>query len=67
MKWKVRNKPRKDPHRWRLWFAWYPVKVGGEMIWFQLLAYRWIESLDIGGFGWLHVYEYKTNYKDYIP
>lgn len=28
----------KDP--WRAWFAWYPVKVGNEAVWFETVYRR---------------------------
>jgi hypothetical protein len=28
----------RDPYQWRSWFAWYPVRVSGWLVWLE-----WIE------------------------
>lgn len=37
-----------DPGEWRLWFAWYPVRIGDEMVWLERVAARTV----VHDYGW---------------
>jgi hypothetical protein len=31
---------RRPVDRWRRWFAWRPIWIGGEFIWLEMVEYR---------------------------
>ena len=35
MKW-----PKRDVSKWHLWFAWYPVVIGGQYVWMETIERR---------------------------
>lgn len=44
MRWKTEtlSEKRKRLEQWRTWFAWYPVKMNGEWVWFEQIYRRTI-------------------------
>ncbi len=37
MRWKIKKTRKNQKKVWREWFAWYPVVVNGEKVWFETI------------------------------
>lgn len=64
MKWKCKDKDKKNEIKlkWKIWFAWYPVKVSkNKIIWLEYVYKRKRET--IGGLleGTILINEYKED------
>lgn len=51
MRWPVKHRPI-----WQKWFAWHPVRIGEEWVWWEIIERRLID-IGIGG----HCYDYRLD------
>lgn len=56
MKWPI-TKVEKDLTEWHTWFAWFPVTIGNNMHWMELVSRRALNTTGDDPEGWI-VWEY---------
>lgn len=40
-----RKTPEKDKTQWHDWFAWYPVRIGDQVVWLETVQRRGTETV----------------------
>ncbi|QDP50619.1 MAG: hypothetical protein Tp1125DCM00d2C21254131_60 [Prokaryotic dsDNA virus sp.] len=45
MKISKRKTQKKDKTQWNDWFAWYPVRIGEDLVWLETVQRRGVETI----------------------